>query len=40
MGEPAVIPALEEFAQSTDPEIAAAARESIAALRGEEADEA
>ncbi len=38
LGEPAVIPALEEFAQSSDPEIAAAARESIAALREEDQD--
>lgn len=36
LGEPGVIPALQEFAQSADSEIAAAARESIAALREQE----
>ncbi len=36
LGEPGVIPALEEFAQSTDCEIAEAARESITALREQE----
>ena len=36
LGEPSVIPDLEEFAQSPDTKIASAARESIAVLKGDE----
>ena len=39
MGDSNVIPDLEEFARSDDPDVASAARESIAALRGEEFDQ-
>ena len=38
LGEQSVIPVLEQFAQSTDAEFAETARESIAALKGNEPD--
>ena len=39
LGEPGIIPDLEEFAQSPDTDIASAARESIAALQEGEHDD-